>query len=112
MALAFQADLEGDSDPGLAPVVIEEARRKRGRPLEMTPTQVLDRIRRLSAGGDGLYRVHHTHTDLYARARRQFGSWAAAVAAAGMDYSDAINAARRRAIETRRARRKAKTRNR
>jgi len=90
----------------------ESPRRKRGRPLEMTPEQVLDQIRRLSAGSDGLFRVHHSHTDLYARARRQFGSWAAAVAAAGMDYSDAIKAARRRAIETRRVRRKNKLRNR
>jgi hypothetical protein len=90
----------------------EAPRRKRGRPLEMTPEQVLDHIRRLSAGGDGLFRVHHSHTDLYARARRQFGSWAAAVAAAGMDYADAIKAARRRAIETRRVRRKNKLRNR
>lgn len=112
MALAFQPDVDEDADPVQTPRLLEGARRKRGRPLEMTPTQVLDRIRRLSAGGDGLYRIHHTHTDLYARARRQFGSWAAAVAAAGMDYAGAISAARRRAIETRRARRRTKTRNR
>src|SRR5262245_9506314 len=59
-------------------------RRKRGRPLEMTQSEVLARIRQLAATANGLFRIHHTHSDLYARARRQFGSWAAAVAAAGV----------------------------
>lgn len=45
----------------------------------------------------GLFRVHHTRPDLYARARRMFGSWAAAVAAAGLDYPAAVRQARRRA---------------
>src|SRR4029077_11177450 len=99
-----------DADPALATSTIGVIRRKRGRPMEMTPDQVLDRIRRLSAGGDGLYRIHRTHTDLYARARRQFGSWAAAVVAAGMDYPGAITAARRRAVETRRTRRRNRAR--
>jgi hypothetical protein len=107
-----QHDLKEDTHPGGSTTAVEEPRRKRGRPLEMTPAQVLDRIRRLSASGDGLYRIHHTNSDLYARARRQFGSWAAAVAAAGVDYAGAVSAARRRAGETRRTRRSSGTRDR
>lgn len=112
MTFVLQSDADGDADTGVALPTVEVVRRKRGRPMEMTPDQVLDRIRRLSTGGDGLYRVHRTHTDLYARARRQFGSWAAAVAAAGMDYQGAISAARRRAVETRRTRRRIRARGR
>ena len=111
MSPAFLPD-DGAADPGATLASVDVARRKRGRPLEMTRDQVLERIRRLSAGGDGLYRIHRTHTDLYARARRQFGSWAAAVAAAGMDYPRAISAARRRAVETRRTRRRIRARGR
>ena len=83
---------------------IEQPRRKRGRPLEMSHVEVLARIRLLAGSVDGLFRIHHTHSDLYARARRQFGSWASAVAAAGVDYSNAVNSARQRATETRRQR--------
>ena len=32
-------------------------------------------------------RVHRTHPALYARARRAYGSWREAVAAAGLDYA-------------------------
>lgn len=78
--------------------------RKRGRPLEMSQSEVLARIRHLAATENGLFRIHHTHSDLYARARRQFGSWAAAVSAAGVDYATAVNTARVRATETRRQR--------
>lgn len=112
MSVVFKHDVEEDAVPGRTPSALEGAPRKRGRPLEMTPAEVLDRIRRLSASGDGLYRIHHTHSDLYARARRQFGSWAAAVAAAGVDYAGAVSAARRRAGETRRTRRRSKDRSR
>ena len=80
------------------------AARRRGRPLEMSPEDVLAHIRRLSAG-DGLFRVHLGHPALYARARRQFGSWAEAVARSGADYAGAVEAARRRSIATRRSRR-------
>jgi hypothetical protein len=109
VSATVQHDLKEDTHPGGSTTAVEEPRRKRGRPLEMTPPQVLDRIRRLSASGDGLYRIHHTNSDLYARARRQFGSWAAAVAASGVDYAGAVSAARRRASETRRARRSSET---
>ncbi len=78
--------------------------RRRGRPSLMPPVVVLERIRRLAARSEGLFRVHRTHGDLYARARRQFGSWAAAVVAAGCDYQLAVDRARQRALENRRRR--------
>ena len=78
--------------------------RKRGRPTLMTREQLLESIRGVSSRPDGLFRVHRTDSDLYARARRMFGSWAAAVAAAGVDYHGAIATARRRSLETRRRR--------
>jgi hypothetical protein len=79
--------------------------RRRGRPTILSPDAVLERIRQL-AGNGGLYRVHRTHGNLYARARRQFGSWAGAVQAAGIDYRRALAAARQRSIETRRRQRR------
>jgi hypothetical protein len=70
----------------------------------MPPIAVLRRIRRLASRAEGLFRVHRTHGDLYARARRQFGSWEAAVRAAGCDYDIALERARRRSLESRRRR--------
>jgi hypothetical protein len=81
-----------------------EHRRRRGRPLGMAPEEVLRNIRSLAASGE-LFRVHLDHPSLYARARRQFGSWADAVANAGFDYLGALAEARRRSIATRRRRR-------
>jgi hypothetical protein len=81
-----------------------EMARKRGRPALMTREQLLDSIRGVSGRPDGLFRVHRTDSDLYARARRMFGSWAAAVAAAGVDYPSVIATARLRSLETRRRR--------
>jgi hypothetical protein len=78
--------------------------RRRGRPLGMTPEEVLRNIRSLAASGQ-LFRVHLDHPALYARARRQFGSWADAVANAGFDYLGALAEARRRSVATRRRRR-------
>ncbi len=43
-------------------------------------------IQRLHEQSGGLSRVHHTHPALYAKARRAFGTWREAVAAAGLDY--------------------------
>jgi hypothetical protein len=43
-------------------------------------------IQRLHEQTGGLSRVHHTHPALYAKARRAFGTWREAVAAAGLDY--------------------------
>ena len=76
-------------------------RRKRGRPLEMQPHEVLARIRELAVR-NALFRVHLDAPSLYARARRQFGTWASALAAAGVDHDAAIKTARRRAVEHRR----------
>jgi hypothetical protein len=53
--------------------------RRRGRPLEMTKDEVCAEIRRLAAIERGLVAIHRRNPGLYARARRQFGSWAAAV---------------------------------
>ncbi len=80
------------------------AARRRGRPLEMSPEETLSLIRQLAARGE-LFRVHLFHPALYARARRQFGSWAEAVTRAGADYAGAVESARRRSIATRRTRR-------
>jgi len=77
----------------------------RGRPSLMSSAAVLEKIGQLAGRREGLFRVHHTHPGLYARARRQFGSWAAAVRAAGVDYDNALNTARRRSIQARRRRR-------
>ncbi len=68
----------------------------------MHHTVVLERIRRLAERPEGLFRVHRTHVDLYARARRQFGSWRQAVQAAGIDYALEVARARQRSLETRR----------
>ncbi|HXS83472.1 MAG TPA: hypothetical protein VN896_12220 [Methylomirabilota bacterium] len=76
-------------------------RRRRGRPLEMSPGELLQRIRERAEIG-GLFRVHLAEPALYARARRLFGSWAHALAAAGLDHTAAVSEARRRAHETRR----------
>jgi hypothetical protein len=84
-----------------AQLEIAPGRRKRGRPAIMDHEQMLTSIRDLARRPTGLYRVHLTHSDVYARARRMFGSWAAAVAAAGEDYERAIESARRRSLETR-----------
>lgn len=80
---------------------LDDTRRKRGRPAIMQRDQMLLSIRELARRPGGLFRVHLSHGDLYARARRMFGSWAAAVAAAGEDYERTIERARRRSLETR-----------
>ena len=74
---------------------------KRGRPPKMSAQELLDRIRRLAARSGGLFRVHERHASLYARARRNFGSWSAAVVAAGLHYREALNGARMRSARTR-----------
>lgn len=84
-------------------------RRRRGRPLEMPRDEVLRRIRAWSGAGQ-LYRVHHDQPGFYARARRQFGSWANALAAAGVDHARTVQDARRRALDQRRRKRHAEGR--
>ena len=86
----------------LSVVPVPDARpRQRGRPLELASEEVLRRIRAWSREGQ-LFRVHHDEPGFYARARRQFGSWANALAAAGVDHSRVVAEARRRSIEKRR----------
>jgi hypothetical protein len=72
----------------------------------MTRDGVMEAIRRLEASQQGLFRVHRLQAALYARARRLFGSWSLAVTAAGLDYRLAIHRARRRALRSRRLRRR------
>lgn len=83
--------------------------RRRGRPLDMAPEAVLERIRLLAARDTGLFRIHLTDPPLYARARRLFGSWQGAVRAAGFDYVDVLEGSRRRAVLARRSRRAARS---
>jgi hypothetical protein len=83
-----------------------DARRRPGRPLEMSDSEVLARIRQFAVESRGLFRAHHAQPALYARARRLFGSWSAAVRAAGLDYELALDSARARAAEKRRQRRR------
>ena len=68
----------------------------------MTREQVVAQIRELSAAPDGLFRVHLAAPGLYARARRLFGSWSAAVRLAGVDYETLQGVARARSLQTRR----------
>ena len=91
-------------DPQAAPQAGAAARRAPGRPALMTAESVLQRIRDLARRDDGLFRIHQRHSALYARARRMFGSWGAAVAAAGIDYVETVVAARRRSLRSRRLR--------
>ena len=79
-------------------------KRGRGRPAGMTVQELLERIRKLAKSRDSLFRVHHRNPSLYARARRRFGSWSAALQAAGLDYREAMTWARQRSIQSRRRR--------
>jgi hypothetical protein len=92
------------SSRAAAPSPIALVPRRRGRPPLCAPEQVLDEIRAEAAAGR-LVRVHLDHPALYARSRRLWGSWAGALLAAGLDPKAVLEAARRRALETRRRRR-------
>ncbi len=76
----------------------------------MTREAILRAIRALARGSPGLFRVHRTHPALYARARRTFGSWSAAVRAAALDYAFALQRARARSSRTRRRRARGRVR--
>jgi hypothetical protein len=97
-------DLQAESSEAAAAWMHPDGHPRRGRPPKMSPQEVLDRIRRLAGSREGLFRVHHRNSSLYSRARRSFGSWSAAVRAAGLDYSEALVGARRRALKARRRR--------
>lgn len=92
----------GSEDPQAGPVAAPA--RGRGRPLLMSRDAVLEKIRQLAKREEGIFRVHLTHSGLYARARRMFGSWAAAVEAAGVNYGQTLVHARGRALRSRRNR--------
>ena len=84
----------------------EAARRhRRGRAPLMGEGDVLALIRSMNRQPEGLFRVHRQHPDLYARARRMFGSWSAAVVAAGIDYQGVVTLAAQRSLRSRRNRR-------
>lgn len=70
----------------------------------MSRERAIERIQSLARSEAGLFRVHHEHPGFYARARRLFGSWSAAVAAAGLDYQTALLDARARSLRNRRVR--------
>ncbi len=80
--------------------------RRPGRPLEMSAEEVLREIRVRAQQRDGLFRVHLESPALYARARRMFGSWSAAVRGAGLDYETLQGVARSRSLQTRRRNRR------
>lgn len=69
---------------------------RRGRPPIMTRELLIARIRELATAEGGLFRIHRAHPEVYARARRMFGSWSEAVRSAGVDYDEAVRSARRR----------------
>jgi len=62
-------------------------------------------IRDLHAQAGGLSRIHRTHPALYAQARRAFGSWREAVAAAGIDYGRELDTSLRQGLMLRDQRR-------
>ncbi len=102
--------VNGHLEPRVSPVgnratwMSALAPRRPGRPLEMSAEELIERIRRIAGSREGLFRVHHRNSGLYSRARRSFGSWSAAVQAAGLDYCEALNGARLRSLRTRRRR--------
>ncbi len=61
-------------------------------------SHVVATIRDLHQQAGGLSRIHRTHPALYAQARRAFGSWREAVAAAGLDYGHELHQSLRRGL--------------
>ena len=70
-----------------------------------TRSKVLETIKALHLRNGGLSRIHRTHAALYAQARRAFGSWRDAVAAAGLDYEHERDLSLRRGLSMRDQRR-------
>ena len=67
--------------------------------------KILETIKALHLRNGGLSRIHRTHAALYAQARRAFGSWRDAVAAAGLDYAHERDLSLRRGLSMRDQRR-------
>jgi len=99
-AMATVASERSDPSDG----VPAAPKRRRGRPLLMSREAVIEKIRQLAKREEGIFRIHLTHSGLYARARRMFGSWSAAVEAAGVNYGQTLEHARGRALRTRKNR--------
>jgi hypothetical protein len=74
-------------------------------PTDEIRSRILETIRTLHVRNGGLSRVHRTHAALYAQARRAFGSWRDAVAAAGLDYAHERDQSLRRGLSLRDQRR-------
>ena len=67
--------------------------------------RIIETIRTLHGRNGGLSRIHRSHAALYAQARRAFGSWRDAVAAAGLDYAHERDQSLRRGLSLRDQRR-------
>jgi len=67
--------------------------------------RIVETIRTLHGRNGGLSRIHRSHAALYAQARRAFGSWRDAVAAAGLDYEHERDQSLRRGLSLRDQRR-------
>ena len=74
-------------------------------PADEAKTRILETIKALHLRDGVLSRVHRTHAALYAQARRAFGSWRDAVAAAGLDYAHERDQSLRRGLSLRDQRR-------
>ena len=66
---------------------------------------IVEAIRHVHTVNGGLSRIHRNHAALYAQARRAFGSWRDAVAAAGLDYEHERDQSLRRGLSIRDQRR-------
>jgi hypothetical protein len=85
--------------------LLEQAAPTAAPPREEARQRVLETIKSLHGMHGGLTRIHRTHAALYAQARRAFGSWRDAVAAAGIDYAHERNESLRRGLSMRDQRR-------
>ena len=74
-------------------------------PAEGARHRIIETIRTLHGRTGGLSRVHRSHAALYAQARRAFGRWRDAVAAAGLDYAHERDQSLRRGLSLRDQRR-------
>lgn len=99
------SDAPSDAAPGAAPAA--KAARWVDGPGGERRRIVAEIIQRLHGHAGGLSRVHHTHPALYAKARRAFGTWREAVAAAGIDYAQERRDSLKRGLSLRDQRRAA-----
>ena len=74
-------------------------------PRDEVRRHVIEAIHHVHSANGGLSRIHRKHAALYAQARRAFGSWRDAVAAAGLDYEHERDQSLRRGLSIRDQRR-------